>query len=374
MAEVLFGFGNASASLIAGANITLSSGSGNITIIGNTNSGATTFVAGVSSDGNTAGSTGVVNNRLVLVGGSNISLSQSTNGQSATVTFNSPTYSQTIGMSNLGNTAGTSGIASGSNVRFLFAGGSNISLSQSLNGASGTITINGVASQTTGAQSLGVLSDGNTMGTTGYASGDLVQYQFVGGTNITLSQSIDGASGTVTIIGMLPGELIQPVSSANYSGSLTQFYAPTDHKHAGIYSAGVSTMGNTFGTTGVLPGQIVFAGLSGISLSMSANASDQMTVSILGFGGAPTLAYVSKSAAYTAAATDYVIDTKAATTITLPTAVGMTGKIYTVKNSTLGTVIVATTGGQTIDGGASVALAPLATLRAMSDGANWIIL
>ena len=250
-----------------------------------------------------------------------------------------------------------------------------MTLSQSLNVGSGggTVTING-ANQTSGAQSLGMLTDGNTMGTTGYASGNLVNYEFVGLTNITLSQSINGASGTLTIIGMLPGELIQPVSSANYSGSITKFYAAMDHIHRGVYSAGASTFGNTFGSTAVLPGQIVFAGVSGISLSQSTNASNEMTLSLVGNGGAPTIAYVSKSAFYTAAATDYVINATAALTVTLPTAVGIKGKTYTVKNTSLGTVTVQGTGGQTIDTAASVALAPNVTLRLISDGANWLVI
>lgn len=281
MPEDVFLSPNASATLVAGANITLSTGPGAITVIGGINSGATTFLAGVSNVGNTSGSTGMVNLNLVLAGGNNITLSQSTNGQSATVSISAFNESQSFGMSNLGNTSGTSGIASGSNVRFLVAGGSNITLNQSVNGASGTITINGAA-QTSGAQSLGVLSDGNTLGTTGYASGDLVRYQFVGLTNITLSQSVNGASGTVTIIGMLPGELIKPVSSAAYSGSLTNFYAAMDHIHPGVMSAGVSTMGNTAGSTGVLPGQVCLVGGNHITLSMSTDASNGMTISIVG--------------------------------------------------------------------------------------------
>lgn len=374
MAEVVYNFPNASAQLVAGANITLSSGAGNITVIGGVNTGATTFVAGVSTDGNTAGTTGVVNNRLVLVGGSNISLSQSTNGQSATVTLNGATYSQSMGVSNLGNTDGTTGLASAANVQYVFVGGSNITLSQSLNVGSGggTVTING-PSVSIGSQSLGVLSDGNTDGTTGYASGDAIQYQLVGGTNITLSQSVDGVSGTVTIIGMLPGELIQPVSSANYSGSITRFYAAMDHIHRGVYSAGVSTLGNTFGLTGVLPGQIVFVGTNGISLSQSTNASNEMTVSIVGPAGAPAFAYVSKSASYTAAATDFTINVTAATTITLITAVGRAGQIYKVKNSSAGTVTIQCSGAETIDGLASRSISPNGSLTVQSDGVNWII-
>jgi hypothetical protein len=274
-------------------------------------------------------------------------------------------------MSNLGNSAGTSGIASGSNVRFLFAGGSNISLSQSLNGASGTLTING-ANQTTAAQSLGMLDSGNTDGTSGYASGYLVNYVFVGSQNITLSQSLDGASGTVTINGMYPGESVNPVSSANYSGSLTQFYAPIDHKHAGIYSAGVSTFGSTAGSTGVLPGQIIFAGGNGIVLSQSTNASDEMTVSIM---GQTAFNYVAKTAAYTAATSDYTINgTTGSFTVTLPTAVGITGKMFVLKNSGAGTLTLAASAGQKIDGLATQSVGPGSAISVLSDGANWIII
>jgi hypothetical protein len=290
MAEVLFFGGNQSASLIAGANITLSSSGNSITIIGATNSGATTFLAGVSTQGNTAGTTGLVNNQILLVGGQNITLSQSANGQSATVSFIGLTESQSFGMSNIGNTSGTSGIASGANVRFLLAGGNNVTLSQSINGASGTITISAF-DQTTGAQSIGMLSDGNTAGTSGYASGHLLDYVFVGTDNITLSQSVDGVSGT------------------------------------------------------------------------------------LSFFGQTVEAYASKSASYTLTPTDYLINgTTGSFTVTLPTAVGITGKIFVVKNSGAGTMTVQGTGGETIDGIASQLVGAGSALTVMSDGANWIII
>lgn len=229
MAEQLFASPNASASLVAGANITLSSGGGNITIIGGVNSGATTFVAGVSTDGNTAGTTGVVNNQIEFVGGTNVTLSQSTNGQSATISIVGPVDAQSIGMSNLGNTDGTTGVASGSNFRYVFAGGNNITLSQSLNGSSGTLTI--IAP---------------------------------------------------TDVDPTPAELIKVVASDNVSGTLTQFYAMADHQHRGVFSAGVSTGGNTVGNTAVLPGQLVLAGGTNITLSMATDATNGMTVSVVG--------------------------------------------------------------------------------------------
>ncbi len=105
------------------------------------------YSAGVSTDGNTAGATGTVSNQLVLAGGNNITLSQTTGAGGATVTIvggaggGGGAGTNTFGMSNLGNTAGISGAVSGSQVAMYFAGGNNVTLSQSLNGSSGTITI-----------------------------------------------------------------------------------------------------------------------------------------------------------------------------------------------------------------------------------------
>lgn len=257
MAEQIFVSPNGSASLIAGANITLSTGAGNITIIGGVNAGATTFLAGVSTDGNTAGTTGVVNNQVEFVGGTNVTLSQSKNGQSATISIIGATESQSFGMSNLGNTDGTSGMASAANVRFVLVGGSNITLSQSLNVGSGggTITINGPAD-----------------------------------------------------VDPQPAELILPVTSNNASGTLTQFYAMADHQHRGVFSAGISTDGNTAGTTGVYPCQLVLVGGTNISLSQSVNSTNGLTISINGpaestlqqwipldYGGASTVQQIGQS-------------------------------------------------------------------------------
>lgn len=82
---------------------------------------------------------------------------------------------------------------------------------------------------------------------------------------------------------------------------------------------------------------------------------------------------------YTATSADEILTGDAAGgafSITLPTAAGIAGRIYTVKrlNSGANAVTVATTGGQTIDGAATVALsAQWQTLRVVSDGANWLV-
>jgi hypothetical protein len=87
-------------------------------------------------------------------------------------------------------------------------------------------------------------------------------------------------------------------------------------------------------------------------------------------------AYVAKTATYTAGASDYTINfTSGVDTCTLPTAVGITGRIYTIVNS--GTsVFIKTTSSQTF---ANVSGTPTTLLKAavgtivlQSNGANWL--
>lgn len=73
---------------------------------------------------------------------------------------------------------------------------------------------------------------------------------------------------------------------------------------------------------------------------------------------------------------DYEVKvTATGTTQTLPTAVGISGKSFSIKKSFAGgSVIVNTTSSQTIDGTLTRTLTGLANLTVMSDGANWIII
>jgi len=89
-----------------------------------------------------------------------------------------------------------------------------------------------------------------------------------------------------------------------------------------------------------------------------------------------------QTANYAILATDWVITMSAsggARTVTLPTAVGRSGKTYTIKkiDSSGNTVQLLTTAAQTIDGFASGALylyAQYDSIKVVSDGANWLIL
>ena len=99
-------------------------------------------------------------------------------------------------------------------------------------------------------------------------------------------------------------------------------------------------------------------------------------VVVSAMSGGTTLNYVAKTAIYTASATDYVINCTSGTfTVSLPTAVGITGRVYVVKNSGTGATTVDPAGTETIDGALTVALATqYQSIMVMSNGANWIVI
>jgi hypothetical protein len=71
---------------------------------------------------------------------------------------------------------------------------------------------------------------------------------------------------------------------------------------------------------------------------------------------------------------DYLIDVTGNTvTVTLPTAVGVNGQNYIIKNRGTGVVTVATTSSQTIDGANTKSLNNNDSIEVISDGSNWII-
>jgi len=69
--------------------------------------------------------------------------------------------------------------------------------------------------------------------------------------------------------------------------------------------------------------------------------------------------------------------TSAPITITLPTAVGVTGQTYTIKriNSGSNAVTIAAISGQTIDGETTTSLGDNGTLfKLISNGSNWFVI
>src|SRR5882724_3321190 len=103
--------------------------------------------------------------------------------------------------------------------------------------------------------------------------------------------------------------------------------------------------------------------------------------STLDIRGSLAANYRSFAASTTATATDntLIYTGTLAATVTLPTAVTCTGRIYWIKNASTAAatpiLTISTTGGQTIDGNANWILdEPNEIVRFVSDGSNWYVL
>jgi len=86
-------------------------------------------------------------------------------------------------------------------------------------------------------------------------------------------------------------------------------------------------------------------------------------------------AYTAQTTTYNALASDYVIHCTSGTfTVNLPTAVGVQGKVYIVKNSGSGLITIDPNSTETIDGALTYKIGGNESLKLMSTGANWITL
>ena len=85
--------------------------------------------------------------------------------------------------------------------------------------------------------------------------------------------------------------------------------------------------------------------------------------------------YTAQTTTYTAGADDYVIHCTSGTfSINLPTAVGITGKVYIIKNSGSGLITIDPNGSQTIDGVTTYTMGGAESVQVISTGSNWITL
>lgn len=96
--------------------------------------------------------------------------------------------------------------------------------------------------------------------------------------------------------------------------------------------------------------------------------------------GSVVYKYVTKTSNYTASDTDKTINCTANSfTITLPTAVGITGREYLIKNTGAGIITLDAAGSETIDGVLTLTLRNDGDekhtngVAVLSTGANWIV-
>jgi hypothetical protein len=252
---------------------------------------------GISTGGNSAGITGVQSQQLVLVGGSNVTLSGSGAAGSGTVTINVPSQTvQTIGVYAQSQTFGQSSSSTYDARSLSIVGQGNVVIGQSgasifisgasNSGASGSIF---AAGNTTGQSSVsgyplnsfnvsaaGIISAGwssNSFVISAPASTGISQSMFA------VSNTTLGTSGTQTI-GQLSlagaGNISVGVSNGSY------VISGAGGAGGGGVNFGVSTGGNTAGATGtVSTGNVVLVGSGPISLSQATGgAGSAATITI----------------------------------------------------------------------------------------------
>ena len=97
--------------------------------------------------------------------------------------------------------------------------------------------------------------------------------------------------------------------------------------------------------------------------------------SMLEIRGSQSGTYLAITAIRTLDITDYQIECTANTfTVTLPTAVGIEGRVYSIKNTGTGTITVDGNAEETIDGSLTQLLSQWDNIKIMSNNANWIII
>lgn len=129
-----------------------------------------------------------------------------------------------------------------------------------------------------------------------------------------------------------------------------------------------------FGSSGPRIGSAVAGAQAGANADITSLSGLTTPLSVpQGGQGAANVTAITNT--YAILTTDLAVNATSGTfTATLPTAVGLTGRVFQIKNSGTGTVTVATTSSQTIDGAATVDLAQYENLTVQSNNANWIIL
>lgn len=123
---------------------------------------------------------------------------------------------------------------------------------------------------------------------------------------------------------------------------------------------------------GDLTSKVVIDGTEELAISGEEKITTQQIIDKASISG--DNAYVFKIANYTLTSDDNTVEcTTNSFTISLPTSIGITSKVYSIKNSGSGTITIDAFGTETIDGELSHILLNKESLTIQSNGTNWII-
>lgn len=176
------------------------------------------------------------------------------------------------------------GLTSQSNQAFSAAGGSSAfqTLSFSDNAHLSFTNTNGAVAAQPIRASLFAVSN-TTQSSSGTQNVSALSFQGNGLVSVGISNGSVVLSATQTAPAV--SNAIQSVGSATGSGTNTSRFAADDHVHAGVFSIGVSNLGNTQGDTRVDVGRFVFVGGANITLSQGTAANALNTITIIGGAG-----------------------------------------------------------------------------------------
>lgn len=209
------------------------------------------------------------------------------------------------------------------------------------------------------------LANGESLSTVG-AFG--VTFNFTALTNVTFP-----TSGTLATTSGISSSYA-PIASPTFTGTVT---LPTSTSSLGALVLPPGTLLTTpvSGTIENGGANLYFTQSSGARQALATLGSSQsFTNKNLNdasnlMGG--TFHYTSQTATYSISTSDHFVDCSGTFTATLPTASGVSGKTYVITNTGSGTITVATTSSQTINGSSTVSLAAHQSVSVHSDNSNW---
>lgn len=169
----------------------------------------------------------------------------------------------------------------------------------------------------------------------------------------------------------------------NFANADLVFDGDREHDTAG-YNLGITTDGGNYAESWLymitayaqFGYNLNYVSATNAAVQLYANNSlcASVTPTSFNFEKSVIFPYVAKTTTYTITDSDYLINCTSGTfTVTLPTAVGIVGKTYIIKNSGTGTITLDGNGTETIDGALTFTLTQYVSVTVVSNGANWII-
>jgi hypothetical protein len=272
--------------LAGGNNITLSQ-AGNAVTISAPNLGAGAMSVGVSTGGNTQGNTGITGTRMVFVGTNNITLSQDTDANGGTISISGPAAGAfSAGMSTEGNTAGATGVTG---TRVVFVGSGVVSLSQTTGAAGGTVSILAPAtSSLVGTGDVSISTNASTI-SIGVPKPIMSYYMPASHLLYGVTQGIGASAATQTTVTafVMPMSLPRDLAFNNMFLAVNNSFSSATTSISSVnysYSMGASLGFYTLNASSM---SLVtsFSGTLGFTNATSANATDLKATGIVGWGG-----------------------------------------------------------------------------------------